>query len=106
MIIEGNVSCFSSKPYFVTPHLNCLFERVQMRGHNLCFYAELTNIISNYHQILPLIYSFEFMKMLLFEFYLNGASYIVLENISETGLPLDVRLYFVVHEDFQIGSRT
>ena len=27
-----------------------------MRGHNICFYAELTKIVSNYHQILPLIY--------------------------------------------------
>ena len=26
-----------------------------MRGHNLCFYEELTKIIPNYHQILPLI---------------------------------------------------
>ena len=28
-----------------------------MRGHNICFYAELTKIIPNYHLILPLIYS-------------------------------------------------
>ena len=27
---------------------------VRMRGHNVCFYAELTKIIPNYHQILPL----------------------------------------------------
>ena len=26
-----------------------------MRGHNICTYAELTNIIPYYHQILPLI---------------------------------------------------
>ena len=41
--------------YVMTPHLNCLIETVQMRGHNICFYAELTKIISNYHKILPLI---------------------------------------------------
>ena len=43
------------KPYVVTPHLNRLIETVQMMGHNICFYTELTKIISNYHQILPLI---------------------------------------------------
>ena len=48
---DDNFSYFSSKLYVVTPHLNCL---VQMRGHNLGFYAELTEIIPNYHQILPL----------------------------------------------------
>ena len=32
---------------------------VQMRGTNIGFYAELTKIILNYHQILPLIYSSE-----------------------------------------------
>ena len=55
MIIEDNFSYFSLKPYIVTPHLNHLDETVQMRGHNLCFYAELTKIIHNYHQIAPLI---------------------------------------------------
>ena len=33
----------------MTPHLT---EIVQMRGHNICFYAELTKIIPHYHQIL------------------------------------------------------
>ena len=47
-------SYFSSKPYVVTPHLNRLVETVQMRGHNICFYAELTKVIPNYHQILLL----------------------------------------------------
>ena len=28
------------KPYVVTPHLNRLVEMVQMRGHNIYFYAE------------------------------------------------------------------
>ena len=41
----------------MTPHLNSLVETVQSRGHNIRFYAELTNIIPNYHQILPLIWS-------------------------------------------------
>ena len=34
----------------MTPHLNCLDETVQMRGHNISFYAELTKIIPNYHK--------------------------------------------------------
>ena len=55
MIIEDNFSYFSLKPYLVTPHLNRLTETVQMRGHNLCFNSELTKIIPNYHQILPLL---------------------------------------------------
>ena len=37
---------------------NYVLETVQMRGHNICFYAELTEITSNYRKILPLIYSF------------------------------------------------
>ena len=45
MIIRNN---FSLKPYVVTP---------QLEGHNICFYAEITKIIPNYHQILPLNYS-------------------------------------------------
>ena len=38
------------KPYFVTPHLNRLIETVQMKGHNICFYAELTKNYP-YHQM-------------------------------------------------------
>ena len=30
------------KAYVVTPHLNHLNEMIQMRGHNICFNAELT----------------------------------------------------------------
>ena len=56
-VFDDNFSYFSSKPYVVTPHLNRLMETVQMRGHNICFNAEITKIIPNYHQILPLIYS-------------------------------------------------
>ena len=48
-------SYFSLKPYDVTSHLNRLVETVQMWGHNIGFYAELTKIIPNYLQILPLI---------------------------------------------------
>ena len=48
-------SYFSLKPYVVTPHLKGLIETVQMRGHNLCFYPDLIEIIPNFHQILPLI---------------------------------------------------
>ena len=36
----------------MTPHLSRLDETVQMRGHNRWFYAELSKIIPNYHQIL------------------------------------------------------
>ena len=43
------------KPYVVTPCLNHLITAVQMRGHNIWFYAELTKIFPNYHQILALI---------------------------------------------------
>ena len=46
MISWDNFSYFSMKPYVVTPQLNCLVKMVQMRGHNICFYAELTKIIS------------------------------------------------------------
>ena len=41
-LLEANFSYFSLKPYVVTPHLNRLIETVQMRGHNICFNAELT----------------------------------------------------------------
>ena len=37
---EYNFSYFSSKPYVVTPNQNRLLKTVQMRGHNICFYAE------------------------------------------------------------------
>ena len=36
-IIRDNFSYFSSEPYVVTPHLNCLDETVQMRGYNIRF---------------------------------------------------------------------
>ena len=48
----------SLKLYVVTPHLKCLDVPVQMRV-TTCFYGELTKIIPNYHQILPLILSSE-----------------------------------------------
>ena len=41
----------------MTSHLNHLVKTVQMRGHNICFYAELTKTIPYYHQIHPLIKS-------------------------------------------------
>ena len=52
-------SYFSLKPYVVTPHLHDLDKMVQMRGHNICFSAEITKIIPIYHQILPLVWSSE-----------------------------------------------
>ena len=33
---------FSSKPYVVTPHLNCL-EKIQLRGHKICFLCRINN---------------------------------------------------------------
>ena len=42
---------FLSKPYVVTPHLNRLNKMVQMRGHYVCFYAELSSNISKYSLI-------------------------------------------------------
>ena len=38
--------------YVVTPHLNRLFETVQMRGHNIWFHLEIRKIIPNNHHIL------------------------------------------------------
>ena len=54
-VLDDNISYFWLKPYLVTSHLNRHIETVQMRGHNICFYAELTKIIPNYRKILPLI---------------------------------------------------
>ena len=54
-VFDDNFTYYSLKPYVVTPHLNRLDETVQMRGHNIRFYAELTKDIPYYHQILPLI---------------------------------------------------
>ena len=39
MIIRDHFFSFSLKPYVVTPHPNRLDEPIQMRGHNVCFYA-------------------------------------------------------------------
>ena len=40
-VFDDNFSYLSLKPYVLTPHLNHFFETVQMRGQNICFYAEL-----------------------------------------------------------------
>ena len=47
MIIVGQLPYLSLKTHVVTPHLNCLTEavQVQMRGHNIMFYVDLTEII-------------------------------------------------------------
>ena len=61
IIIEIFIFFYSSlKPYVVTPHLNHLIKTVQMRCHNICFYAELSKLIPNYQQILPLIFSSDY----------------------------------------------
>ena len=36
----------------MAPHLICLIEMVQMRGHNIRLHAELTKILPNYHHLL------------------------------------------------------
>ena len=38
-LFDDNFSYSSSKPYVVT-HLNYPIEMVQIKGHNICFYAE------------------------------------------------------------------
>ena len=43
-VFDDNSSHFSSKPYVVTTHLNHPIEIVQIRGHNICFGAELTKL--------------------------------------------------------------
>ena len=55
MVMEGYFSYILLKPYIVTPHLHRLDETVQMRGLKVSFYAELTKIIPNYHQVPSLI---------------------------------------------------
>ena len=42
--MRDNFSYCSMKLYVMTPHLNRLNEMVQMRGHNICFYAEQTKL--------------------------------------------------------------
>ena len=37
VIIRDNFYLFCIKTYVVTPHLNCLNETVQMKGHNIWF---------------------------------------------------------------------
>ena len=37
MIIRNNFCKFCVKTYDVTPHVNCLNETVQMRGHSIWF---------------------------------------------------------------------
>ena len=39
-VFDDNFSYFSLKPDVVTTHLNHLNETVQMRSHNISFYAE------------------------------------------------------------------
>ena len=51
-VFDANFSYFTSKPYAETPHRDGSVEGLQH-----IFYAELTKIIPNCHQILPLILS-------------------------------------------------
>ena len=45
MIIRDNFCQFCIKIYVVTPHLYCLDEMVEMRGHNIWFQLEIRKII-------------------------------------------------------------
>ena len=47
---------FSSQQYDVTPDLNRLDETVQMRGHNICFYAELSSSTLSYLELQPTVF--------------------------------------------------
>ena len=79
MIIEGYFSYFSKKPYVMTPHLNCLIETFQMRSRNICFYAELTKHIPNYHHLLPFTPSYLELCSFGIDFFCKGR---LLEIIS------------------------
>ena len=59
MIMRDNFSYFSLKLYVVTPYLNRLDEMVQMKGHKIRFYADLTKIIS----LIIIIYSLLFSAL-------------------------------------------
>ena len=52
MIIMGYLFLFLFETICCDPSS----ETVQVSGHNVCFYAELTKSILNYHHILLLIY--------------------------------------------------
>ena len=45
VIIRDNFCQFCTKTYVVTPHMNCLDETVQMRGHNMSFQQGIRIII-------------------------------------------------------------
>ena len=56
----------------MTPHLNRLAETIQMRGHNLLFYAEITKIIPNYHQYSLLSTALDHLKLTFILVYESG----------------------------------
>lgn len=81
-------SYFSLTQYVVTPHLNRLFETVWMgkrrfRWGVICLWAELAKIIQNYHQMLRLIWSSDF---LIAWFRTYSVLYSVLCSCSLTGI--------------------
>ena len=51
---KDNFSYFSMKAYVVTPHLNCLDEKVLIMDHKICFNGKLWLIISKL-SLLPLL---------------------------------------------------
>ena len=52
---KKKIVLFLIETIYCYPHLNRGVKTVQMSGYITCFYAELTKIIPNYHQILPLV---------------------------------------------------
>ena len=56
LISHRNLCCEPSSE-LSRHNLNRLIETVQMSANSICLYAELTKIIPNYHQILPLVKS-------------------------------------------------
>ena len=54
-IVGDNFFLFIIETICCDPSSNRLNKTVQMKGHNICVYAELTKIFPNYHQILTLI---------------------------------------------------
>ena len=65
LIISDSFCKFCLKTYVVTRHLNRLEETVQMRGHNVWFYAELTKITSSTPSYLELCRIWWFFFLLL-----------------------------------------
>ena len=53
MITEGQFLLFLIETTCCDPSSERLDETLQMRGHSICFYAQLIKIVPNYHQNTP-----------------------------------------------------